>query len=723
MRDRHVVALYDNYLSCMAGLSREDTRRLTRFTSRFRRDPIGQYVYEKIDGATGPNMRILQVDEQTQGAYWAVVLRPEKRSRQAVFVLLWAAPREDAEAWARGHNCSIHPVTGALQIVPVEVERKAAAAAATAPLEDGAYAQFSDDQLMGLGVPTGALGLVRQLRDEAHLDEHGADLPQEAYEGLALLARGESLETTRRALGFEEPHREVDPEDYSAALLKPTSRQRFMLVDDDEELEAILSAPLERWRVFLHASQRRLVERKTNGAWRVLGGAGTGKTVVLMHRARHLAAKVFNNPNDRVLVTTFTTNLAADIKASLEKICSPEVMERIEVASLDRWVSHFLKRQGFGRRLCYYREREGVELYSLWREAMDNYRPDDLPFPDSFYREEWEEVVQFHGCETEREYLRASRKGRGVRLNRADRRAVWSVFAEYRQLMKDNDVCESADAMRAARRLLEGSGQILPYRSVLVDEAQDIGQEAFRLLRQMVPLGEDGKRQDDLFIVGDGHQKIYRRRVVLSHAGIHVRGRARRLRVNYRTTEQIRRFAVGVLEGGVFEDLDGGDDQRRGYKSLVRGVAPVVKGCQSFEEELDEVMRFVGDDPAQHHQTCLVVRTRKLLERMEAELKARGVQTLRLQRSKAEDRSKPGLRLATMHRVKGLEFEKIAVANVNKRVVPLDAVLATTSDDVVRLGAESGERALLYVSLTRARREALVTYHGEPSPFLGLEHS
>ena len=296
----------------------------------------------------------------------------------------------------------------------------------------------------------------------------------------------------------ETPPEPVDTTDFATALRRDETRSRFVVIDDDRELEEMFSAPLERWRVFLHPSQRRLVERDWNGPVRVLGGAGTGKTVVAMHRARWLARNL--PEGERILFTTFTRNLAADIENNLRAICTPEEMKRIEVVNLDRWVQRFLRGRRYRFRLTF--DRDG----DAWREAMAR-KPGGLGLSDRFYNDEWEQVIQANGVTTREDYLRVARTGRGVRLNRAARTEIWPVFEEYRAQLAERGVTEVPDCYRLARALLEqdrSGAEAAPsategtFTSVVVDEAQDMVAQAWRLIRSIVPGG-----RNDLFIVGD----------------------------------------------------------------------------------------------------------------------------------------------------------------------------------------------------------------------------
>jgi superfamily I DNA/RNA helicase len=227
--------------------------------------------------------------------------------------------------------------------------------------------------------------------------------------------------------------------------------------------------------------------------------------------------------------------------------------------------------------------------------------------------------------------------------------------------------------------------------------------------------------KNDIFIVGDAHQRIYRHKVVLSHCGINIRGRSRKLRINYRTTDETRSWAVSLLKGVVIDDLDGGLDDQKGYKSLLHGVAPEVRNFESFREEVDFIIGYLMKIKAEEDglkEVCLVARTNKLLKQYESSLNDKDMSTFRIRRSEPEDRMAPGIRLATMHRVKGLEFDRVIIAGVNAGIVPYEGLGTDSSDPMVKIESEIHERALLYVSATRAKKEVLVTSFGKPSRFL-----
>ena len=675
--------------------------------ARFEREPTAHGLnYEKIANASDPNMRSLRID----GDYRAILLKPAEGN---VHMLLWADKHDEAYRWAMRHMCSINAETGALQVYrprPAPYESTAATSVASADAstatESTLFSELKHRQLVRLGVPADMIGEVFDIRTEADLEDIASRLPVEAYEALYLFMAGDSYEQI--ILERETPPEAVDTKDFAAALERNDSRSRFVVIDDDLELEEMFNAPLERWRVFLHPSQRRLVERHWNGPVRVLGGAGTGKTVVAMHRARWLAQRL--QAGERILFTTFTRNLASDIQNNLRAICTPEEMARIEVTNLDRWVQRFLRGKRYRFQLVFVREP------AAWRKALEK-KPHDLRYSDAFYNDEWEQVIQPTGVTAREEYLRIPRTGRGVRLNRAARAKIWAVFEEYRALLAEHGVMEVADCYRATEALLKQDRTGANFTSVIVDEAQDMSAPAWWLIRRIAPAG-----RDDLFIVGDAHQRIYsHHRVVLSRCGIDIRGRGRKLRLNYRTTEQTRHWASSILAGCLIDDLDGGGDDNSGLHSVAHGPEPRLK---HFGDRGGQATWLVGyltdliDRDETLRAVCIVTRTKEERRAIEQELNDAELPIEVLERD-SPDPSTTGVRLATVHRVKGLEFDRVVIASANKDIVPLARVInGTDSDSLERTAAETAERALLYVAATRAKKEVIVLSFGEPSPFL-----
>jgi len=699
------VAISSDFFKAFSRLAKTPQAKVSEFVSKFQANPDSSAInFEKIKNARDPNMRSVRIDQKYRG----IVFKPKTGT---VFMLLWVANHDDAYEWVRKHKCNINPDTGTIQIYAVsQLQEENNKIEKSPEMVAGVFDDLKDKELCILGVPKEQIELVRGVHNESELDVIAEQLPTEAYEGLFYILSGSRFDEVineRQLLVENHSNQTFDVNDFETALSRSGSQSQFVIVDDEVELQKMLNAPLQHWRVFLHASQRRLSAGIKNGAVRVLGGAGTGKTVVAMHRAKWLAENIAVN-GKKVLFTTFTANLALDIKENLQLLCGSELMSRIEVINLDKWVQRFLRKKNYDFEISY-----GTEKY--WQAAID-LAPVELNLPDSFYKEEWSRIIQPQSILDIEQYKRASRVGRGTRLNRLQRVKIWLVFEEYRALLTQDRIKEVDDAYRDAAALLQQDSSEI-YASIVVDEAQDMGTQAFKLIRQLVTEGPN-----DIFIVGDGHQRIYgRNKVVLGQCGINIRGRASKLKINYRTTDEIRKWAVNLLDGHSVDDLDGDFDNQQGYKSLMHGSLPQLENFSSVNEQSDFIVRLLQkriQEGISLHNICIVARVNSELEIISEVLKIEGIASYQLSANKSEQQHHDCVRLATMHRVKGLEFEEMILISLNNGVVPLSHVTKSSVDPVEIRQTDLEERALLYVAITRAKKRASLLSYGEVSSFL-----
>ncbi len=697
-----VIAISDDFFTAFSKIPRSIQKKTSDFINKFRNNPTSKGInYESIINTKDKNMKSVRIDQEYRG----IVHKPESGN---VYILLWVDHHDEAYEWARRKKCDINSETGNLQIYTVD-SSDSEAEERQKPYE-GIFYKISDRHLLRMGVPKELLKRVKSFLSEEELEKDKSILPAEAYEALTLLSAGLTPEEIIDELFTSET---IDESDYHKAINREGSRQYFIKLDDksESELKDMLSAPLEKWRVFLHRSQRKLVEKSFSGPARVLGGAGTGKTVVAMHRAKWLAKNILNESGEKVLFTTFTVNLAEDIKDNLRKIASPEIMKKIEVVNLDRWIGEFLKIQDYHYQIVY-----NDELKLLWKSAISQ-SVSDLPFDEDFYKEEWEKVILTQNVSNKIEYIKATRIGRGVRLSRKERIGVWEVFEEYMELMNDKGYRDVGSAMKDARSLLAQNPKVLPYKNIIVDEGQDLGSQAYMLLRQIVDEGPN-----DIFIVGDSHQRIYKNNASLSKCGINIRGRSSILKINYRTTEETRNWAFSLLKGVQYDDLDGGVEDGKGYKSLFKGPEPEINNFSSVEEEgeflLEKINWLIKENYVEKKNICIVARTQKLIEQYKDIFSNSEEELYEVKKRLADDRSQDKIRIATMHRVKGLEFEYIFMAGITEGIVPLEYAIKNEKDKTVIREFEKSEKSLLYVAATRAKKALIVSSHGKVSKYL-----
>ncbi|MBR9974158.1 MAG: AAA family ATPase [Bacteroidetes bacterium] len=699
-----MISLGKDFLKAFAALPKAQQKKTQEFIEKFQENPASSGINLEKFQSSDENMRSVRIDREYRG----IVLKAPQGN---LFILLWVDLHDRAYEWGQSKRVSVNPITGALQMYDIDA---AASHVAHDPVEVPSstprlFDHVKDRELVTLGVPEPLLPLVRALVTESDLDGVSVHLPEEAAEALYGLAAGMSYEETWAAVQ-EHAAADANREDFAAALRHPDALRRFTVVTDAAELQEVLDAPLEHWRVFLHPSQRQVVGMQANGPMRVLGGAGTGKTVAAMHRVKWLLDSVVTDPAQRVLVTTFTRNLAIDIRENLRQLCCEEELSRVEVINIDAWADTFLRGRGWEYVMHFHGDHRAP-----WEDALNMHR-DALRLPDSFYREEWEQVIQEQAIRNLEDYLKASRTGRGVRLSETERRRIWPLFEEYRDLLERQGRFEPDDVLRECRLLLERSGEVLPYRAVVIDEAQDMKSEVFRLVRAMLP-----PQPNDIFITGDPHQRIYGRPIVLGQCGIEIRGRSRFLRVNYRTTEETRRWAVSLLRGVTFDDLDGSEGSQDGYRSLLHGEAPVCRHFDTFREEIEyirDILDGLKERQGHYRNACLVLRTKSVLDKFAGAFEMLDIAMHPLGRDAADDRSSEGVRIATMHRVKGLEFEYMIIASINAQTMPLKWAVDGAGDDESRRHVELMERSLLYVAATRAKKQVYITGSGKESPFM-----
>ena len=691
------VAISADFLTAFAALPRKIQGKVTEFINKFRNNPQSPGInYEKINGGMDKKIWSVRIDNTYRGI---TVRQPET----GVYLLLWVDHHDAAYDWARSKKCEINPKTGAIQVYDIITTPVVESAAADHAL----FEEITDEALIELGVPEDQISFVRTIRDTQEFYDKKSSFSGDTFEALSWIVEGLPIEEVIELFSAEKEGQEP-AKNLADALESPLSLKSFVVVEGEDELRQIMAQPLEKWRVFLHPTQRKIVNKTYSGAARVLGGAGTGKTVVAMHRAKHLAAAL--KDKERILFTTFTANLASDIKDNLRKICTNDELKRIEVINLDAWVSQFLREHGYPAEIVY-----NEKIKNLWEEAVTS-TDFSGEFPVSFYEDEYNRVVVAQEAFTLAKYVKASRTGRGTRLDRRKRMQIWEVFEAYLNLMKENKIRDINTAMYECRLLIDKTPSEKRYNHVIVDEGQDFSANAYRLLRSIA--GEE--HGNDIFIVGDAHQRIYKNKAALSKCGINIRGRSSVLRINYRTTEEIRKAAFALLNGISFDDLDDSFDTGDRCQSLTHGTVPEVISTANANEELDTILGKIKgliENGVSAKDICVVARTHPLLNDYITQFTSSGIRCYEIKRNKADDRGLEGIRVATMHRVKGLEFQYVFVVAANNRIIPLAAAIDHT-DKVSERETITAEKCLLYVALTRAQKGVYISGYGRMSEFL-----
>ncbi|MFD7876919.1 UvrD-helicase domain-containing protein [Streptomyces sp. NPDC059766] len=717
------LGIHKDFLMEFAKLEKPVQKRVHEVFDKFREHRHAGLHLEKLEKARDPRIRTIRINQFMRG----VVLAPESGDS---FLLLKVMPHDDAIAWAVKHRATVNSATQGIELrddVALE-QATAGVRGLPSPAGEPLFAHVSDKDLTRLGIDADLLPLVRHLSEEAHLDALHKILPEQQYDVLAgLAARMEpedvwrevvlvqleqaSLRASRQAAaGSEQSASAVGQDDLSAAMAR--SQGRIALVSGPDELMEILSRPFDTWRVFLHPSQRKVAYRPSyNGPARVLGGPGTGKTVVALHRALHLARQLpADAPDESSLLTTFTRDLAGDLRGSLELLIPDERLRaKIRVTNVDALANQIVRESRNGTPLAIVTSQK--EITARWERIARNL---GIDFTDVFLDQEWRHVILAQDLRAPETYLKASRSGRGTPLGPLKRAQVWRAVEAFVSELRKTDEWTFLQVCAEAARLLQARGDERPYRHVVIDEAQDLHPAQWRMLRALVPSGPD-----DLFIAGDTHQRIYGNKVSLRSLGISVTGRSTRLRINYRTTQEILAWSTELLAGRHVDDMDGGDESLIGYRSAFHGAAPHMSGAETKSDELFDLVAQVkewnsaGVSP---REIGVAVRYIQLGKEVARSLEEAGVPATVLSGASA---SGDGVRIGTMHRMKGLEFRCMAVVGVNDGIVPMNsAVTAEDIDPQQHQEDVMGELSLLFVACTRAREALRVSWHGQRSAFL-----
>ncbi|MEU2614134.1 UvrD-helicase domain-containing protein [Micromonospora sp. NPDC007271] len=663
---------------------------------------------ESVNNARDPRMRTIRITDFWRG----VVLAPDDGSD--TFLLLNVVPHDSAYGWAAKQLYTVNTATRALEVRNVVAIEQLTPALEKAAAQSPTllFARYSDTVLRDLGIDDQVLRAVRTIIDKQQLEAFGTLLPEDQFEVLQYLAEGFSPDEVYRDVVAERRPSNATPEptENLAAAIANT-KSRITLVTRPDELAEILDKPFAAWRVFLHPSQRRVAYRVSyNGPAQVTGGPGTGKTVVALHRVKHLLSR---SADSRVLLTTYTNALAATLRENLGLLLGDdEQLARVEVTTVNAF-AHRIVRALAGRVPTPIGD---ADERHVWRRVC---RRLNLPWTEQFLAQEFRHVILAHNVQAREEYRAASRRGRGSALGPRQRDRVWDAVDMFqKELSAAGNATHLQICARAAQLLGGADLTVHGYHHVVVDEAQDLHPAQWRVLRAAVAPGPD-----DLFITGDPHQRIYDSRVSLNALGISVAGRSSRLRINYRSTEEILSWSTGVLVGSRVEDLGGdGDDSLAGYRSLLHGKRPHAVGYPTSQAEVAALVERVGEwlkQGVQASEIAVCARFNITLGAVQEELAAAGIPAVRVRDQPGADVD--GVRLATMHAMKGLEFRCVAVVGANARAVPFAKEVTPAEVDPMQHESDLlRERCLLFVASTRAREALHVSWSGQPSPFLAF---
>jgi len=675
----------DTFVDSLAKLNNQEQKAVKTTVFDLQINPANPGLgFHKLERAQDPNFASVRVSRD---------IRLIVHRSQGSLLVCYVDHHDKAYQWARRRKLETHPTTGAAQLVQIRETVKEIVVPTYTAVEipkPPLFAHISDGDLLGYGVPAEWLPDVRAANEDTVLDlaDH---LPGEAAEALLELATGGIPQISPVAVPAGDPFEH------------PDALRRFRVMSDVDELARALEYPWDKWTVFLHPEQRRTVEGDYNGPARVSGSAGTGKTVVALHRAVYLAK---TNPHSRVLLATFSETLASALKIKLRRLIhhQPHLGEQIEVYAMNAIAERLYRFNIAKPRLASKETIQGLLAQAAEKVSEHSFSP-------YFLITEWEQVVDAWQLDSWESYRDVTRLGRKTRLPESHRVALWSIFDQVQTALKEQDLITYPALFARLVQFYELNQS--PFNFIVVDESQDISIPQLKFLAAL-----SGNRPNSLFFAGDLGQRIFQQPFSWKSLGVDIRGRSKTLHINYRTSHQIRMQADKLLDPEL-SDVDGITEKRGGTISVFNGPSPTIDTFDTPEAEIKAVSQWLQDQISagiEPEEIGIFVRSAAELPRAISAIEKTGLAYKVLDEKIST--TVGYVSLCTMHLAKGLEFRAVAVIACDDDVIPLQARIDKVVDVSDLEDVYNTERHLLYVACTRARDHLLVTSVKPTSEFL-----
>lgn len=692
--------LSDTFLDAIFKLPKKIQDKVVAFQRKFRENNTTNGIhFEPIAQFKDSSLRTARVDDN----YRAVVGVLDGDN----YWLLYVADHVNAYRWGMNKRFAWNENTHACQVITVEEKTEEVVVPSGTTVVSAFFTGVPQEKLLKIGVPQECVANVLTIQSLDDLDAMENTLPEDAYENIFNIMDGESIDSIIASIEEGQAHGDSDK------LLSDNNKRCFVELTDDDALQRIIEQGMDKWQIFLHPSQRKLVDADYKGTMKVSGGAGTGKTIAAIHRLKHLCEA----PDVNVLFTTYTRTLSENLAESIEKLGIAKqkyTLKNIDRVLLDTAEKYKVK-DGY-RVLDYSGDEESLRL---WREVLES---EVTEFDEQFLYDEYIDVIVYYGDKDAKQYMLQPRVGRTKALSRKQRIEIWKLVEKYVALKQQRKLVDRLELFNDTTNYLN-ENNIHPYTHVIADEFQDFSNPELKFLRALVAEG-----RNDLFLTGDPIQRIYTgRRINFGEAGINVRGvRSRKLKINYRTTEPIKRAAVSVVKGIDYDDMDGGMENMNGYVSLIHeGEVPKYLMVDDANAEVEQVMEWIKECQNSNiklSEICIAAPSLNLLKDIQTRLHHDGTD-YRILKGTQKQGSANGINLCTLHSLKGLEFRVVILSGINERNIP-SKVTATYPfsgmDKTAQKEYLSSKRSLLYVAITRARQLVYMVGVGEPTGLVKL---
>ena len=686
--------LSDTCYESLFSLPKKIQTKVVNFQKKFRESTTANGMHlESIAQFNDDSLRTARIDDN----YRAVIGLIGDNA-----YLLYVGTHENAYNWGIRKKLVWNDHTQACQLVTVhQITETVVKTEQSQTTETNPFAGITDDKWLKIGVPGDLISQAKHIKSLDDLEVLETYLPTDAFENIYNLLDGVNIDDIIAEI------EEGQAKENEDRLLSNNNKRRFVELTDDDALQRILDNDMEKWQLFLHPSQQKLVDADYKGTMKVSGGAGTGKTVAAIHRLKHLCA----NSDAKVLFTTYTKALKENLVGLVNKMDINR--SRFTLSNIDQVLietaRQFRIKDGY-KILDYSGDEESLKL---WREVLET---EVTEFDEQFLYDEYIDVIVYFGNTDAKSYMMQQRIGRTKALSRKQRIEIWKLVEKYVALKQQRNVVDRLELFNETTKYLNDNN-LRPFTNVIADEFQDFSNPELKFLRALVAEGKN-----DLFLTGDPMQRIYSgRKMNFSAAGINVRGvRSKRLKINYRTTEPIKKVAVSIIKGEIFDDMDGGTESIKGYVSLIHGgEIPVYKIVGNASDEVNQVIEWI--DECQHSNIelkdiCIAAPSMGLMKELQTRLHTDGT-PYRALKGTSKQGVVNGVSLCTLHSLKGLEFKVVILLGVNERNIPSKATDSYPFNGMDALGKKeylSSKRSLLYVSITRARQLVFMVGFGEP---------
>ena len=673
---------------------------LTKLTAQEQK-AVKTAAFDLQMGLRGNSTKFHKIDRARDPNFWSVRANNDIRliiHKSAASVLLcYVDHHDDAYNWAVRRRIENHPVTGAAQIVEVRelvedirIKQPALVDEETQPSQS-IFEGLNNNQLLSIGVPEDWLEDILNADEETFLNiaEH---LPQEASE--ILLEVGTGNISFEKAVKLTRTNTEQINETNGNGFAHPAAERRFRIIKDSEELALALDYPWEKWTIFLHPSQKKYVNQTFSGPARISGSAGTGKTIVAIHRAYSLSKKY---PKNKILLTTFNKTLANTMELKLRRLVGNDLaaLDRIEVKHLENIAYNLFKKVTNKQPNII----SNSQLKFFFTKIIEETGIQD--FSIGFLMAEWEHIVDAWQLKKWEDYRDIKRLGRKTRIGGSKREKLWEIFNNIWSMIEDQKLTTWSTVFNY---LSNKEMKELEFHNIIVDESQDISVGELKFLSGVVK-----NQNDSLFFTGDLGQRIFRQIFSWKSLGVDIRGRSHSLKINYRTSHQIRKKADRLLPSEIL-DLDENVENRKSTISLFNSPDPIISLEETIEDEnllIKEWLINQIENGIKLSEIGIFVRSEDELIRAKNIIINSGYKSYKI--SEKFDFNIDAIHYGVMHLSKGLEYKSVAVMACDENIIPNQERMERVTDTSDLEEVYNTERHLLYVACTRARENLLIS--------------